>query len=211
MSCPEYWSEFTSLLLKLGGNDLVRDMLKRVIQRHPTLSEVWFQLASCSAYNDHFVAAHQQYSRAIKFTPNNAFAYAMRALCDMEMKHFNSALVDCRRAIALDPEHYLPWQTRGNIFLELGQPERAYQAFTQLIELRPNNASSWQKRALASYRAHNYVQAIDDCTRALALDAQLAETYLTRAQSHKELAHLAESEADYQVYLNLQPEDAKLL
>jgi len=76
-----------------------------------------------------------------------------------------------------------------------------------LIERNPDDAANWQQRATASYQAHNYAQAIADCTQALTLDEELAEAYLTRAQSQQELGHLTEAIADYQNYLATSPED----
>ncbi len=88
-----------------------------------------------------------------------------------------------------------------------GRPEAAIALFDILIQRQPNNASHYNNRGLLHFQTGEYLDALDDYDRAIALNPILSQVYNNRANCHAALGSLDEAVADYDTALDLNPTD----
>ncbi len=98
----------------------------------------------------------------------------------------------------------------GQAWLEAGRPERAHAAISAALAINPDDVELWIDRSQALAAAQNYQEAIDDLTRALAIDAAQggggrADALAFRAAAHRYADDLDRAFADAERAVKLAP------
>ena len=66
-----------------------------------------------------YVAAINEFTKAIELEPLLSYAYTNRGLCKKELKDFNPAILDFTKAIELDPKKNMLFLKEGIVILNL--------------------------------------------------------------------------------------------
>ena len=135
------------------------------------------------------------------------------------------ALRSLDKACAIDPADPVLLCARGMLHIRLGQPAQAHADFSAAIRSDPACAPAYAWRghlcydSLESWRTASraYIRnALDDCQRAIELDATIPQAYLGRAHCRCELEGLGGNdldwsaiEADYATAITLAPDNPK--
>lgn len=79
------------------------------------------------------------------------------------------------------------YMEQGELFARAGDHNRAIDAFTKAIEEQPYHADAYAMRSVALFALRSYYEAIEDASRAVHLDPNLAAAYACRANCQKML------------------------
>ncbi len=92
-----------------------------------------------------------------------------------------------------------------------GNPEHADDVLSAAIELRPGNTDLLIDRGLARADMHRYKAAVEDFSRAIALDNRLSEAFAFRASAYRYLDDLNAARADIERALTIDPDNMQAL
>jgi len=108
------------------------------------------------------------------------------------------------------------YKSRGNDQFKVGGYQESAKSYTLGLRTCPlafdkDRAVMYSNRAAAKVKLGLKLSAIDDCSKAVDLDAGYLKAYLRRAQLYKETEKLDEALADYQKVLELDPHHKEAL
>ena len=156
---------------------------------------------------DHFVAAEEDYARALELLERKPVAelrYVLlvnRGLLRWQRRDLDRAVADLQEAIRLDARLYQAHAGLAQVLRQQGKPDEAVEQFTQAIALRPDLAPLYRGRAgvyqgrkdLTSDQSEAAVLDLDEAVRrespanpVLALDHTNRAWLLERAGRHAE-------------------------
>jgi tetratricopeptide (TPR) repeat protein len=96
-------------------------------------------------------------------------------------------------------------------WLMTGQAEAANRAATLALTLSADDPDLLVEGAAAAAAAQHYQDAVDDLTRALAIDGKRADAFTGRASSLRHLGRLDEAEADIERAIAVDPDNPEAL
>ena len=117
----------------------------------------------------------EYFTKALQLNPNLAEAYEKRAIHYYLQRRFDKAIQDYTRVIALKPHRVNAYQMRGLAYLKKGGDEGL------MAQIDPLAFSLSKSRVPESSELLD--RAIDDFSRAIELDPQLASAYSYRAEA----------------------------
>jgi tetratricopeptide (TPR) repeat protein len=140
--------------------------------------------ASGNAKSDRkdYQGAIADYNRAISLDPNYANAYYNRGIAKIRMGASNSAIEDFKHALKIDPDNADAYSNIGNVLIGTNDSE-ALKYLNRAIQIEPNNANAYANRGMARFNLQDYVGAIADYDRSIALDPNhpgISRTYSDR-------------------------------
>jgi tetratricopeptide (TPR) repeat protein len=142
------WDKAVDLLRKATGLD---------DKYAPNLAAVYQQRGYAAASNQQFQDAINDYSEAIKITPEDARIYEQRAAVEMKLGDRDKALADYSQAIKLKPDEVRYYSYRSYIYEVNGDIKNSMADTDKVLKLDPKNqeAISRKKRleTLQSMRA----------------------------------------------------------
>ncbi len=152
----------------------------------------------------------EDYSVAIDFNQNNAFAYFIRGeTCCMAFPI--EAIEDFSKAIEIDSLYEEAYQARGytkkfkNCYNDIDQYQDAINDLTKAIELNPNNVGALYGRADINSRwFKNYKSAIKDFSKIIELEPTNAEAYFNRAHARNSINDQEGARKDFERHNDLQ-------
>jgi lipoprotein NlpI len=113
-------------------------------------------------------------SKALRFRPDNAFAYCNRGFAQQAMGDHRRADLDLSRAIGLNPKLAMAYYNRGISAKCLGQYDRAIADQRQAVSLDPKHANAYGELGIAYLCEFEYDLAIANLTKAINLDPKNA-------------------------------------
>ena len=132
-----------------------------------------------------YKGAIDDYNQAIRFKPDDAFAYINRGIAHFASGDNKAAIDDYNQAIRFKPDDAFAYYYRGLVHRYLGDYKAAIDDCDQAIKLQPNIAAAYINRGFAHSALGNKQSAILDYQKA-------AELYKTEGKTQ-----------DYQDTLNL--------
>ena len=170
-------------IISLGENNQGQAAIyfRKAIEENPSNALAWSNLSLTQRQNKSLGIALESINEAIKLSPTLSTAYFDRALIYKELENLEEALADYSSAIAIE-DHY-PLSTlfnRALTFKKLGKLTSAIKDLDYLIQLAPEEATPYKIRGNIHLLSGNYNQAIDDFSKAILKDADLAEAYFNR-------------------------------
>lgn len=117
----------------------------------------------------------EYFTKALQLNPNLVEAYEKRAIHYYLQRRFEKAIQDYTRVIELKPHRVSAYQMRGLTYLKKGQGEGLMAKIDPLTSSL-NNSPGPEARELLE-------RAIDDFSRAIELDPQMASAYCYRAKA----------------------------
>ncbi|CAH8828984.1 unnamed protein product [Trichobilharzia szidati] len=98
------------------------------------------------------------------------------------------------------------FKEEANKFFKDGEYDKAIDAYTKAIEIQ-ESAVYLSNRSLAYLRIECFGYALDDASRAIALDSSYVKGYYRRASAHMALGQYKEALADYETVIRVAPGD----
>lgn len=99
-------------------------------------------------------------------------------------------------------------KTRANEYFKEKQYPDAIDLYTEAIELNPHSAVYYGNRSIAYLRTECYGWALEDASKAIALDASYLKGYYRRATANMALGKYKAALTDYEAVAKARPKDA---
>ncbi len=139
-----------------------------------------------------------EFTRAIQLNPENAKSYNNRGQIYSAMSNAELAMADFNKAIEVDPQLIMAYYNRGIIKEANGNINEALDDYSMAIQLGPENAHViYNARGLAYAKKGNFIQCIQDCTKALDLNPGYLEAYNNRGLEYAAKGDLDEAISDF--------------
>jgi len=103
------------------------------------------------------------------------------------------------------------YMAQGNHECDFKKWEPAIEAYSHAIDIYPNDAIAYNCRARAYFEEEQHQSAIDDLTKAIALDSKSIGLYRFRALEFGKLGKYEEALADYETIITLTPNDKQAI
>ena len=147
-----------------------------------------------------YTSALKDYSTAISLNPNQADAYANRGNLYLNSEKSDLALADYDRALNLGNVQGLPVATvyfyRGLSHLAVENSTAAMNDFNRAISLDQKNPDAFVERGKLLIQANKPDLALDDFTKAIALNKDFALAYQLRGLAKKSVGQNGDDDLD---------------
>ena len=131
---------------------------------------------------DHHELAIQDFTHALRLTPNSAKIYNARGLSQGLAGDYERAIQDFSRAVELNPKFAAAYYNRGQTRVAQGAYDAAIGDFNQALGLDPTYGLAYAKRGAAYEAKKDYASALRDYGEAIRLDPDYAKAYGDRAR-----------------------------
>jgi tetratricopeptide (TPR) repeat protein len=189
--CAHYWGDKGNAELLAGKySDGLKDLTHALTLEPKSLeADAWRQLrAMCDCGTDNFGAAIQEYNKLIAESKKPNFAlFVDRGKVYACMKLNDKAIADFSKAVACCPAKPLPGvlALRRNTYFSSDKLDLARSDSDKLIAFDSENENYYFFRSYIGIRQRNYKSAIDDLTKAIAIDPDNVSLYYEcRADAH---------------------------
>ncbi|CAO1639015.1 unnamed protein product [Sympodiomycopsis kandeliae] len=98
----------------------------------------------------------------------------------------------------------------GNKFFLAGDFENAKIKYGESITMNPNDVKVWSNRAACELKLEQHGLAIEDASKAIALDAKFSKAYFRRASAYLAILQPRKALPDLQMILKLEPGNAQV-
>lgn len=141
-----------------------------------------------------YQGAIADYNRALSIDPNYASAYNNRGLAKRLMGASDSAIEDYKYALKIDPDNANAYNNLGNVLIGTNDSE-AIGYLNRAIKIKPNDSNAYANRGMARFNLQDYVGAIADYDRSIALDPNHPGVPRTRSDRDWAIRTMQEREA----------------
>lgn len=144
----------------------------------------------------------------------SADAIYVRGLCLYYQDSIEKAFQHFQQVLRLAPDHakardvyrrakqLMTKKEEGNAAFKAGNSQQAYDLYTEALQIDPNNVFTNSKlyfnRATVCNKMNKKENAVEDCTKAIALDEKYMKAFLRRAKCYMELEQYEEAVRDYE-------------
>ena len=125
-----------------------------------------------SAYLNSAASYQEAADTAIRFNPENAFAWNNKSMALIGLKDHAGALTTAERSLELIPNNPLAWNNRGVAFRLQGRFGEALQATEQALQFEQQNATIWYNKACYAALLGDRITALQSLTQAVKLDSR---------------------------------------
>jgi len=112
----------------------------------PNLAAVYQQRAYAAATNQQFPDAINDYTEALKITPDDSRIYEQRAAVEMKMNDYDKALADYSEAIKLKPNEVRYYGYRSYIYEVKGDINNSMADTEKILKLDPKNQEALNRK-----------------------------------------------------------------
>lgn len=191
------------LMVDLGRLSLpsISSRLEKKADAEPENKRQWlYYLAICYETTDNFNDAIRLYKQVIDIEPT-CYTSKRISCCYRELGDYDKALEHNSKALELfDPDSdndYNLLKDRARYLLGMGKMEEAKKVMDEFIAENPDNASGYYTRGVARDNSNDYDGAIEDYTKALALNPKMSSVYLLRGNLYRLKGNNDLAMADY--------------
>lgn len=178
--CSQYLILKAECLALLGRYQESQEIVNDIVMKDQTNSDALFVRGMCLYYQDNAEKAFQHFQRVLQYSPDH-----------LRAKSFY------KKAKLLQTKKEL-----GNQAFKLGKWQEAYDLYTESLTIDPNNktlnATLYFNRATTCSKLNKLDECIEDCTRAIDLDANYLKAYLRRAKSYTDKEDYESAVIDYE-------------
>lgn len=157
---------------------------------------------------DHHELAIQDFTHALRLTPNSARIYNARGLSLGLEGEYDRAIQDFSRALELNPKFAAAYYNRGQTRVAQGAYDAAIEDFNRALGLDPTYGLAYAKRGAAYEAKKDYASALRDYGDAIRLDPDYAKAYSDRARVYLASGDSRRAFADDSTAIRLQPNSA---
>ena len=153
--------------------------------------------------------AIKNYTKAIKLSPDNNWAYINRGLVYGKKNEWTNAITDFNDALKINPVCGYAYTCRGAVYYGNSELDKSVADFNQAIKLNPRDAGAFNGRANAYYGKDWLDKAIADYNETIKLNPNAADAYQGRGNAYYDKSVLDKAIADYNEAIKLNPTDAE--
>ncbi len=168
-------------LFRAGKYDEAADHFRKVIERHPSQYEGYFNLGLSLIKKGEVDPAIGALEKAAELNPESVDTLFALAECYFAKGESAKAEQSFSRSIALNPESPLAHYNLGLVYYKLGRNEEALAAFEKSTALKPDNASAHYQAGLAAIRLQRFDKALTSFQKFLGLEPNAPESEQVRA------------------------------
>jgi tetratricopeptide (TPR) repeat protein len=168
---------------RLSKGDLqgAAPLYDQLLERNPSLPEVYLGLARIALFTEELEAARVHAMGAVRLGPGLGLSWALMGLVHEASGDMKSALEHLGKAIELSPTVFLCQFNYGRVMAAAGHPAQAIMSLTQATELEPRNPNGFYILGMAYKQAHQYESALKAFDQAKELDPKNVDTWATLA------------------------------
>ena len=167
-----------------------------LIEKYPRVAHAHFTLGKNLMETTDANGAMAALNKAIELDPAMSEAYFIRGNLYYGQTNYTAALADYRKAVEINPKYAEAFYNLGVCNNTLGNFQEGVNALTNAINIRPNEYM-YQGRATAFFNLGRYQDAIDDYTKALAINPQMGETLFNRGVGYYRIQQQAKACEDW--------------
>ena len=196
-------------------NDNLDDAISyysEVISLQPDISMLSIAYASRGfAYflRREFKPAIKDFTKAIKYKPNDVLIYCSRGTAYSRTREFDLAIKDHTKAIELNPEFSEAYVQRGAAYVENNEVDLALNDYSKAMELTPDDPSILIRQGIAYGKKGEIDPAIKNFDKAIKLNPGFAEAYSTRGAVYIDKKESDLAIEDLTKAIELDPNDTK--
>lgn len=150
------------------------------------------------------LAALQDYSQAIKISPDNEEYYIDRGEIYYHLGLLEASAADYLQIMDINPGSVMGYMGLGRILRDQEEYDRAIELFTYVIKIHPEYASGYSFRAECLIKQNRYNEAADDILTALDINED-NKAFLMLLEEYTSASHLALLKAKFQIKKNKEP------
>lgn len=204
----EYYFDRGNVYRKQGRNEEALADYEQAISYSPPYPEAYYNRAGVLSELGRAEEALADYSYVLELDPDHLDALLNRASFLYEQEEYTAARRDVEYGLRIDPGHAHLLCTLGLLEMVQERSEEAHHAFSSAIERDPTLAAAWINRAILVFEAGQVDAAVDDLTRALALEENAAVLY-NRGIAYQSQERWSAAIEDFTAALALDNEDAQ--
>ena len=149
------------------------------------------------------------FNNSILLEPNYPGSYNNRGVAYFKSKKFQLAITDFQQAINLDAENLKAYFNKGLVYEHLEDNNHAISNFDIVNTLQPDFFQTYKKKGdIYLFKLQNYISAISEYSKALALNPLHFEITNNRGVAKHKNGKLKEALIDYEKAAMLSPENA---
>lgn len=148
------------------------------------------------------------FTKALELNPRLALAYEKRGLFYYFQEKYDKVIEDYTRYIRLAPEKADAYRILGMAYLKTDNYDKAIVNFDSAINMAPEMSAAFSYRAEALRLSYQLEGAIQDATKAIALNGAprtIADAYKTRGKVYLELGEENLADTDFKKSIELDP------
>jgi predicted O-linked N-acetylglucosamine transferase (SPINDLY family) len=192
-------------LRDLKRKDEARIAVDAAIAAKPDSIEALCARAALLKDDEKYAEAHADCDRALEINPESAEAFWHKGRIYEDERKLEEAAAEYDKAVARHLEEADLYYHRGRVLQVLKKPEAALASFDKAIALKPDFAEAVDERGLALQDLDKIDEAVESYTRAIAMKPDLKDAFNHRGNLMMEHQHFAESAADFEQLLKLDP------
>jgi len=154
---------------------------EQVLERNPSLPEVYLGLARISLLTGQLDAARVHATAAMRLGPDVGLGWALMGLVHESQGDVEEALEHLREAVALSPSVFLCQYNYGRVLAAAGRPVEGLAALLRATELEPGNPDGFSALGIAYKQAGQHANAIRALERATSLAPRSLDAWATLA------------------------------
>jgi tetratricopeptide (TPR) repeat protein len=168
-------------LLSRGDVNGSAKLFDQILDRNPTLPEVYLGLARISLATSQLDAARTHATAATKLAPETGLGWTLLGLVHEASNDLATALQHVRKGAELAPSVYLCQFNHGRVLAAAGKPAEGVGPLKRATELEPSNADGFYTLGLANKQAGQNENAIKAFEKAAALAPKSVDAWATLA------------------------------
>ncbi len=179
------------------------------IERNPFAPSEYYTRAYVYRRLNQPELAEQDYTEALRFSPENRTYILLRADARAELKRYDEALTDLDMLLSREPQSSSVWGERGHVCILSRDTLAALDAFEKAAQYDKYNPATWSALGVTNLMLDREDEAYVQLTKAISLGSKWAGDYLNRALIHYHRHNYRGALADYEKAVTIAPNDAQ--
>lgn len=203
----------TDRMMEIGQNALYFEdyvlsiqYFNQVIGAKPYLAEPYFFRGVAKLYLDDFKGAEEDCSLALERNNFLVMAFVCRSYARMSLKEWDGAIQDCRKGLEFDTENKNLMQNMAISLVSAKKFKEADDNLTKFIGRFPNDINGYMIRAQMCIDKGDTLAAVEDFSRAIAVDNNYAPAHAGRAYAYLMLNKYSNALPDLDDAIRLDPD-----
>lgn len=163
------------------------EYFSQAINIYPKVPQLFFNRGLCYSYIRDYDSAIKDYNKALELNlpkAHKVHLYLNRGIAFRTKGEYTDAIKDFDESISLDQNNWSAFNGRGITYQFLKKYDLAILDLNKSLELMPSHVGFYSLGSLY-YQKLDYTNAINNFTKAIGLNAEIAEVYNSRGLSYE--------------------------
>ena len=154
-----------------------------LVKKYPNQAHAHFVLAKNLIDVPDLNAALASINRSIELEPKMAESYFYRGNIYYGQENYAAALMDYLKAVEINPKYSEAYYNIGVIYNTTNKFQESIEPLTKAISIIPNEYM-YQTRASSFFKLRRLQEAVDDYSKAIAINPKAGQAYFNREGPH---------------------------